>query len=132
MSGYRHQGKIYKLKFEDYDGLEVVARSMPIGQFLDIARLADLDVKSVKPADIKKLSGLFEAFAKCLISWNLEDEEGDPVPATLEAVLAQETDFTLDIVMTWITTLTSVSSPLEKSSSNGDQSLEQSLKMESL
>lgn len=132
MGGYVRQRKVYRLRFEDEDmaGLVVQARSAPVGQFLGLTKLAELERGKVRPEDMEKVDGLFRGFAACLVDWNLESEDGTPVPATLEGLYTQDIDFILQIIFAWIEAIAGVSGPLAAASSDGERSLEASLLME--
>lgn len=134
MGGYVRQRKVYRLRFADEDmaGLVVQARSAPVGQFLGLAKLAELKGGDFKSEDAAKIDELFRGFAACLVDWNLEDEDGTPVPATLEGIYTQETDFVLQIIFAWIEAIAGVSVPLGPRSSDGGRSLEGSMPMETL
>lgn len=128
--GYRRSPKAYRLKFEDPElaGLEVTARSLPLGEFLKVSEMATASstAESMKSAD-----QLFRAFSSSLIEWNLENDFGDPVPATYEGVLSQELDFMMTVVMAWVSAMSDVDSPLPQGSPNGVPSaLAPSLPME--
>lgn len=133
MSGYVRERRVFKLRFddEDMDGLQVRARSVPLGVFLDLVKLLDVtDTRSVNSEDARKVDQLFEGFAKALVDWNLEEPEGVPVPATFEGLKSQDVDFSLHIVRAWIGALTQVTGPLGNGSSGGGRSLELSMPME--
>jgi hypothetical protein len=132
MGGYQRTPKVYKLRFEDdeYDGLVVRARSIRLGAFLELSTLVGVDPTSMRPEDTAKIEQLFQAFAGALVDWNLEDEDGTPVPATFEGLASQEADFVLPIVKAWFAAVASVPRPLPAGSSNGQQSLEASIPME--
>jgi hypothetical protein len=129
--GYRRPVKAYRLKFEQEDmaGLEVTARSLPLGEFLKVTELASLDKDD--PAAAKSAGELFRLFASSLLEWNLEDGFGDPVPATYAGVLAQDLDFMMAIILAWVGAMSDVDGGLGKGSSSGGTSgLEQSIPME--
>lgn len=134
--GYRRESIQYKLVFDDpsLEGLEVVTKSVSSGRLLKLMKLADLAGNAGKRReftadDASAVESLFGGFASALISWNLEDEKGEPVPATLDGVNDQDFDFVLSIIMAWINAVAGVSSSLGKGSSNGPPSLEESLPM---
>ena len=131
MSGYVRPAKTFLLKFADpeYAGLEVRVKSLPVGQLLKVGRFADTAREAF---DLSMVEDLFTAFAGSLISWNLEEPEGVPVPATLDGVLSQETDFMIAVALEWATTLAGVSADLGKDSSSGPISPALSLPMEPL
>lgn len=133
MAGYKRESKVYKLVFADpdYDGLIVRVRSIKIGALRELLGLAaTLADGQVSLADASKVDRLFEVFADALISWNLEDDHDQPVPATLEGVSTQDADFISDIVKEWMKVF-QVTGPLGNGSSDGGRSLEESLAMAS-
>jgi hypothetical protein len=131
--GFRPNRKVYKLNFEDdeYEGLVVLAKSLSLDEFLNVAGLAKLDPKDIQPEDIDKFGELFTTFSKALVEWNLEDEEtGEPVPTTLEGIRSQDADFVMPIIKAWFGAIAGVAGPLGPPSSNGGKSLEPSIPME--
>ena len=131
--GYQRKRRVYRLDFEGdpvLDGLEVRARSLNLGEFLATSRLAGMAAGGVTPEDVDVFEGLFATFAGALVSWNLEDDEGRPVPATLDGVKAQDVDFVMPIVNAWFKAIAGVASPLGPPSSAGVPSLEASIPME--
>lgn len=134
MGGYVRQRRVYRLRFADEDlaGLVVSARSAPVRQFIGLARLAEMQDGSAKPEDMEKVDELLRGFADCLIDWNLQDEDGMPVPATLDGIYSQDVDFVLQIVFAWIEAIAGVSVPLGQPSSDGGRSVAPSIPMEAL
>jgi hypothetical protein len=134
-AGFRRPAKVYKLRFEDDDmaGLEVRARSVPLGQFLELGAVADATsgLAPVSSEQFGAIRDLFAGFAAALVEWNLEDETGQPVPATLEGVLAQDFEFMLAIVTAWMDAIAGVSAPLPSSSSRGLAGMEAALSLAS-
>lgn len=128
--GYRHQSKTFRLAFEDMPGLEVVMRSVPVGKLMDMAGLAD-DFGNGK-ASTGQVSDLFTMFADQLVSWNLEDDAGQPVPADLAGVRGLDTDMVMAIFEGWFGELTQAPPPLPKPSAPGPDPLMASLPMEPL
>ena len=115
--GFRREPKTFRLVFDDPElaGLEVRARSLSIGELED----DDLQV--------------YESFAAALVSWNLEDENGDELPATLETVRSYpDVDFMNALASAWIKAVTGVDDDLGKDLPAGRRSLEESLPMEPL
>lgn len=132
--GYVRERKVYRLRFVDDDmaGLVVEAHSTNLGAFLDVAEWVDIDPTSTSPEDLRKLASLFETFADALVSWNLEEPAGVPVPATLEGLRSQDVDFCLAIIRAWFEAVGGVPGPLGARSSAGELSLEASIPMEPL
>ncbi|WP_405676800.1 hypothetical protein OG292_19355 [Streptomyces sp. NBC_01511] len=126
--GYRHKRKRINVAFEgdhEYAGFEAVLRGKSLGEWLDLQGVGEVD-KSMLSDQLKEMAG-------ALISWNLLDEDtGEPIPPTPEAVYAQDQDLMLALAAAWADGLAGVSAPLESSSSDGGPSLEASLPMEPL
>src|SRR5690349_1218841 len=113
--GYKHSPKVYRLAFDDYEGLEVRARSVSLDEFLSLVEIAG----KTDPDDLERM---FRGFADALVSWNLEDEDGTPVPATYEGIKGQDLDLILDIIGGWQDAIGSVPAPLAKPSDDGRRS----------
>jgi hypothetical protein len=126
--GYTPKRRTFRLVFEDeeFDGLIVRAKSVPIGGLLDalgLAALGDLDPAKMRPEDLAKLEALFETFAAALLEWNVRDTEtGEPVPANLDGVRSQDSDFILSVIKAWYQGVVGISGPLGRNSSGGPPS----------
>lgn len=128
MAGYRPKRKIYDLDFSDHPdpdmhGLRVKLRAVDTGQALG------LDAAMEEGGDGGIMATL-KILAAQLIEWNVEDDQGQPVPVGLDAVLAQELDFNMTIVNAWREAIAGVSAPLDSDSPDGGLSLEASIPME--
>lgn len=75
---------------------------------------------------------VFGEFAKVLVSWNLEDEDGEPVPTTYEGLMSYDFQFVLAVVLGWMQAVAGVPTPLDRPSRDGGPSLVESLPMEPL
>src|SRR5690349_8567016 len=94
------RNQIYKLSFEDpsFDGLEVRAKSVPLGQILKLTKLAGQDLKALdRDAQFEAVDEMLRMFAKALVSWNVEEQDPDnpdgpniAVPATYEGLQTQD------------------------------------------
>lgn len=136
--GYKREAKIYKLKFTDDDmnGLEVRARSLNLGQFMEMLEMVTLDEGKLTATDMQRIGDIFRGFASALVSWNLEDEDPRggtiPVPATLEGIYSQDMDFIMRIIAAWMEAISSVHPDLGKDLSSGSSSPVPSMPMETL
>ncbi|MFC5834659.1 hypothetical protein [Nonomuraea insulae] len=132
--GYKRPARVYKLVFNEDDdmaGLEVKARSMSTGGLLDMAPLLDLQLSASPTAEeMESIAELLERFAGVLVSWNLEDDDDEPVPATLEGLLDQDIDFVLRIILAWADAISGVPAPLDGLSPGGEPSLVASIPMD--
>lgn len=151
--GYRRQ-KVYVLEFEDaeFEGLEVRARGATVGGMLSLIDMAaKLDRGNVSASDVREIDTLFRALAGCpsdciqvhpdlpeehftnrILSWNLEDEGGQPIEPSYKALLGQDFDFSSTLAMTWMDAVIGIPGELGKGSSSGGPSPEVSIPMESL
>jgi len=132
--GYTPKRRVFRLRFEDeeYDGLVVKVRSTSVGRLLEFMGFLAMDTDDLTPADVEKITGLFEAFAEVLAEWNVETEDGEPVPATLDGVRTQDADFVMAIMRVWFQAVTQPPAPLPATSSAGGPSAVPPLPMEPL
>lgn len=77
--GYRPKRKIYNLDFAgtEHEGLQVSVRGLTIGEELELNTGATGEL-------------VIRTLATILQSWNVEDDQGRPVPATFEGVCTQD------------------------------------------
>ena len=121
-----YQATVYNLVFDDLDGLEVKAHGTSVGQVRRFVTFGE-------EASFAETLEMFDAFAKALISWNLEDDAGEPVPATVQGIEEFPDSVLMSkIVNTWVRTVSGVDDELGKGSSSGGPSLEESIPMEPL
>jgi hypothetical protein len=123
--------KAYRLVFQETDlaGLEVTARSLNTGQFLEFqaARLTQArGGEAAEPATQTMLQMLSDA----IISWNAETEDGQKIPFTMDGLRSLELDFTMAIINAWTNAINGVPAPLSATSSGGSPSLEASIPMD--
>lgn len=98
----------------DLEGMEIEVRlDVPVGLFLDIQSMVE-EGKAVQ---------IFQRFAgDVLIAWNLEDETGQPVPATVAGMLSLPLAQANIIIQKWAEVVQGLSNPLGGASLNGGQS----------
>ncbi|MDG4535331.1 hypothetical protein [Streptomyces sp. AV19] len=125
--GFVKKPKRIVLRFEgdpELDGLEVTLRGLTVAEYLEVMGLGEVEAASV-PDMIRR-------FARALISWNLETEDGAPVPITEDEVFGLDQDFVMRLASAWIDALAGVSAPLGQSSPDGGPSPVASIPMEPL
>lgn len=132
--GYRPKRKVYRLAFEDADmgGLVIRAHSTSLGGLLAALGVLVIDTDDLRPEDLARLHELFETFAAALVEWNVEDDRGQPVPATFEGVKSQDADFVLVVIRAWVDAVSGVPAPLGPPSPGGGPSAVPPLPMEPL
>lgn len=123
--GYRLEPKVYNLKFEDHPGFELTVRSVKVGELLTIMKLAAS--LGEKTAD-EQVRDLFGRFARQITGWNLEDEHGKKIPATLDGLLSlDDFGFVMSLVTAWVEAITGTKSPTAPA--GGTPGLEASIPM---
>lgn len=129
--GFKAKKKLYRLTFaEDTDmaGLDVVASSVPLGTLLRLQEMADRGEEIAK--DKAAFREVVEILAGAMLSWNLEDDFDQPVPVTVEGILAQDVDFVIAVIRAWTKAISGVADPLGAGSTSGAQFPEASIPME--
>ncbi|MET7441186.1 hypothetical protein ACFYQQ_01255 [Streptomyces sp. NPDC005496] len=107
------------------------ARGKTLTEYLALMGFAETGEDDERAGIVQQL----EEFADSLISWNLEDESGQPLPCTREAFFAIDNDLALALAAEWMERLggkVSDSSPLPQSSPSGEPSPVASIPMEAL
>lgn len=124
--GYEAPKKTFKITFEDEDmaGLVIRATSPSMGDFMEIAKLADLANTKVSAEDLQKIMPVFDLFVENLVEWNLESK-GVPVELTVQGLFRQELPWIMRVVDGWMRAVASVPAPLVQPLPNGEQFQEQ-------
>ena len=117
--GYKPKRTIYKLDFSDteYAGLEVAVRAGSIDDLLGLQELAGADGMTADEA-----RRMFTGFAALLVSWNVEDDDDQPVPTSYEGVASQEPDFIKAIITAFYANVAGTPPPLPGASDSGANS----------
>lgn len=130
-----------KLTFDDPELAEFVVRAkrLNIRSLLELTKLRHLaGLKDDDPKVEEGLQQVFEALAKVITSWNLEEpvdpEEPDgptrKVPVNAETIADQDLALLTAIIDALQDATTGVSGPLAQTSSDGEPSLEASIPMD--
>lgn len=126
--GYRRTPKVHLLDLEEnYPGFVVRMKGLKIGKMRKLLAAMDDDVKTEDM--IPEVSKLI---SESVISWNLEDDEGNPVEPTVEAIEDFELDMLMDLVNAWLNKVNGVSEDLGKGSQSGEQFPGRPVTMEAL
>lgn len=126
--GSRRNPKQYKLIFADgdYEGLEVVMRSVTIRE------MRQMRGASSDESDGDTFDQLLGLVASHMVEWTREDEDGQPLPPTLESLEDEEPGLIHIIIGKWTEAVAGVPAPLEQTSNSGEPSLVESVPMEAL
>ncbi|MBA4865908.1 hypothetical protein H1V43_32105 [Streptomyces sp. PSKA54] len=113
--GYRPPRKIYNLDFTgtDYEGLAVSMRGLTIGEELELDALREADGGGRR---------VFELMTGLLVEWNIEDDHGQPVPATFDGVCTQDAVMVMAILNALQGAASGVPDPLPNGSTSGEPS----------
>lgn len=124
--GYRRVPVIHTLdEIEGEEGLVVRVKSISFGKVRRLLKLMDDDTADV-------MDEISAQLVEALVSWNLEDEDEQPVPATAEGIEGQDFGLVMAIVNTWLSKITGVDDDLGKGSPSGPQFPGQPVTMEAL
>lgn len=95
--GFRPKHAPFKLDFSgtEYEGLEVTMRPVPMSVLMDIAATA----VSGNPAGFSHVAA---TFGYAVESWNVEDDDGHPVPADTDGLMSQDPRFVSAVIDTWL------------------------------
>src|SRR4030095_1276998 len=118
---YRRERRTYIMEFADpeYEGLEIKVRSIPIRELTDLMALdPEAEDPVIRASSIDKWTA---AFAEALVSWNMTDEDDQPLPTTLEYIESEDADFVMTCIAQWMKVISRVNdaSPLDGNSTLG-------------
>lgn len=121
--GYKGTPRTVKIQFaegHEHHGAEARARRMSLGEWEAILEGDD--------------DNAVAEFAKRLVSWNLTDDDEQPIPATTEGLRLVDTSLVTALKEAWLQSITGVhaADPLPQSSPSGEPSLVESVPMEAL
>lgn len=123
--GFTPTRRIYTLDFADtdLDGLTVKVGAVDLETFLELAELQD-QVAAGGGQGLAAFRVLTDQFCQVVRGWDLEDENGHPVPIE-GAAFRRSMDMpdVLTVIRTWSTAVSDVPAPLDPSSSGGGPSV---------
>jgi hypothetical protein len=119
----------------DLDGLKMTISRLSTREALRLENLRDVkreDLENNQEAQRALMNELLTFVAERTRDWNLEDEDGQPVPVSVDALWDYDMPFWMGIVTKWQDTIVGVAPPLSLRSSGGEPSPLESLPMEVL
>lgn len=127
--GHRRVPTIHTLdKIDGEEGLIVRLKGLRIGKLRKLIRIMESDEQGLSDM----LDELTETMAAAAVSWNLEDEDGNPVEFDRDGIEELELDQLMGIVNAWTGAMTSVDDELGKDSTSGEKFPVPPLTMEAL
>lgn len=128
--GYRKVPTIYTLDdVKDEPGLIVRMKAIKVGKLRKLMRVISVEEDKMTPEMIDEI---FKLLLDGLVSWNLEDEQGSPVPTTMDGVDELELTTVMAILNEWLENMTGVDDELGKDSTSGATFPGRPLTMEAL
>lgn len=115
--GFQRKRKVYKLDFSgtEYDGLEVKVGGLTTGEYLELVGLSAPGNDDDETG--RETERMLRFFAAHLKSWNLEDEDGKPVPTSFDdGIVTNDLSMNMAIINAWTSALASVPEDTEKKS----------------
>lgn len=98
--GYKRKRTILELKFEGEPDLVIYARSCSVRRFLWVLKVADaMTGGSLPQGELDEFVGWF---ASRITGWNIEDDDGSPVPVSADYLLEEDIDWAAKVVMGWV------------------------------
>jgi hypothetical protein len=138
LKGIQEMAKLKKPKFHltwppgselSDDLVEIWIGSLTVEEFHEGLRLGALASKSEKISDaaVESDDQINNLFAKRLVSWNLEGDDGHPLPPTIEIIKGLPNRTVSIMVREWFKAMTAVPPDSSGSSNGSGRSAEQSL-----
>lgn len=133
--GYKVSRRTYKFVFPEdssIHGVEIDVKSTTLGELRDMQEKGRLAYQSKDgPTMMLWQDEEIRLFLSYVISWNLEDESGNPLEICEKSFYTLPAVDTKDIVRTWYNNClgTDVSAPLAPKSNDGASSVEASIPM---
>lgn len=129
--GFQRGALLLKFADEQFEGLEIRMKRLPVGDLVMISALAELGKDIADMQD--QLGTLMNSVVSNMISWNMLDEDFIAVPIALGSpakeedgeyipstgMYAQDLELILSIVETWISQAAGMSKDMGKASKNG-------------
>ena len=100
MTGFRPPRAPMKLNFSgtEYEGLQITVRAAPMSVMLDVAAAAATPTAE----GVRQVTA---ALGWALESWNVVDDDNQPVPADGDGLMSQDSRFVTAVITAWSTAL---------------------------
>jgi hypothetical protein len=129
--GFRPQPTIYNLTFDGtaLDGLHVRMSCCTIKENAAMLRASvrSGDNAGVTAEDLDDNDLILNLFSDHLVSWDLEDLAGQPIPTSRDGVDSQERTIIAQLINAWQIAMVNVPNPSKTESNSGGTSEEESL-----
>jgi hypothetical protein len=112
----------YRLTFDGvYEGLEVHCDGASLGEIVDVQSALSLgrDLISNDPVFAEQRERMVEIIGAKLLSWNLEDDKGNPVECNAKQFAEEDWSLVIAIARGWLYAGVGIPAPLSQASSDG-------------
>lgn len=119
--GYKVPKREAELTLEEHPGLKVLCSlDQELGVFFEYQRMAGSE-------DPDKVEAALRQFGdNTLLSWNVENDDGTPKPASADGFMTLPLPFATQIINGWVAAVKKLAAPLVEPSENGTESKEDS------
>jgi len=116
---------VYNLHFEDaaYAEIQIKVTACTVNQFNDIMGGAN----ATGDEAVNGTNKLLDLFAEHIVSWNLEENDGSPMPITAQSLGDLEQPLVIRLIAAWQAAMVTVPNPSRPGSFSGGNSEELSL-----
>lgn len=125
--GVRPERTILNLTFSEDTPLSEVKVKIGCCNIREMNSMLDQDAGTTGKQVVEANRYVEGLFFKYLIEWNLDDEDGNPLPKTQEGMETLEPSILTQLIMSWQTAMMAVPTKSKKQSQNGGISEELSL-----
>lgn len=102
----------------DYDGARVRCKlTVLLGTLLEFQSMADSQAAETLVQGFQKFG------SEILLEWNLESEQGEPIPANAAGMMQIDQDFARELFTRWVQVVSQPPAPLPGTSANGSTSV---------
>lgn len=110
----------------DMEGFWFRFRRPSIADLVSLSGVDDLESGTFTDRDMEIVDSVYETLAGRIVEWNLETEDGAPVPVSAEAIAEQDIEFVMELVKAMVGEY-DVPDPLPVPSSVGQRWAEEAL-----
>jgi hypothetical protein len=98
--GYKRKRKVLDLRFDDEPELQIKAKVVSVGKFMDVMELVDAMANGRLTKE--RIAELAEWFSERITEWNLIDDDDQPVPITAAYLIDEDVDWTVKVFKKWV------------------------------
>ena len=119
-----YQARTYRLTWPEghtFHGLEIRMRGMSLAELDQLSKFEAPAGDATVSGRTAEMRAMAELFSSRLISWNYEDENGEPVGTDPESIANADLGMVMSAIGAWQKEVTRVPDPLPQDSSGGQR-----------